>query len=97
MGGGMDGRTDVWMYRFPLFYRTLTPPVPSVAAAQKGESGDKEGRAGINTLKILSSFEGLKRASYRTSAMGTNIKISFLNTNLSLPGFCHSSVRLGKT
>ena len=27
----MDGRTD----RFPLFYRTLSPPVPSGAAAQK--------------------------------------------------------------
>ena len=34
----MDGQTDlqthVWMYRFPLFYRTLSPSVPSEAAAQ---------------------------------------------------------------
>ena len=29
--------------------------------------------------------------------MGTSIKIFFLNINLSLRGFCHSSARLGKT
>ena len=34
----MDRRTYIRTYRFPLFYRTLSPPVPSGAAAQKTAS-----------------------------------------------------------
>ena len=32
-GGWTDRWTYIWMYRFPLFYRTSSPPVPSGAAA----------------------------------------------------------------
>ena len=32
-GGGTDGQTYIWTHRFPLFYRTLFPMVPSRAAA----------------------------------------------------------------
>ena len=34
-GLGQGGWMNGWMYRFPLFYRTSSPPVPSAAAAQK--------------------------------------------------------------
>ena len=48
------------------------------------------------TPQNSSSLEGLKRPSYRICARNRCIWISFLNRNLSISGFCHSSAPFGK-
>ena len=83
MNGWMDGQMD----RFPLFYRTLSPQVPSGAAAQKvgerwteredrkGERGGEKGRGGERERG--KKREGRKEAEIRRES-GKDHKTFFL-------------------
>ena len=45
------------MYRFPLFYRTLSPPVPSGAAAQKPLIDSSYQLCMVKVLLVTVAFE----------------------------------------